>query len=115
MKNLEISWNNTIEGKQYFVSINNENKLEYCFDDVNPLVGNGKTFELLADLKQEKWMWEELEKIFGIDNVRQIYALVFTLREVSSNDIKNRSAKFYAAYQKKLEQVLDKRIFGKAE
>ena len=108
---METSWNKTVDGKQYFISINSNCKLEYSFDNVNPLVAGGWTFELVSDLNQEKWIWEEIAKIFGLETARMAYALVLTLDKSDKKDVESKSFKFYEFYQSNFNQVTEKKMF----
>jgi hypothetical protein len=107
---MDISWNNTIEGKQYFVSVNDHNKLEYSFDNVNPWVGSGCTFEISPNLNDNSWVWEDIKRVFGIEKTQMIYALALTLDIVRVDDLKKRSSVFYEIYNQQLEVVKAKNI-----
>lgn len=107
---MKFSWNTTIEGVQYFVSLNPENKLEYSFDNVNPLVGGGHTTIIDTDISKNKWVWDDIIKVFGLENAENMYALALTLEKFNSPNMKDPA--FYMAYDEQLHKVIADKILG---
>lgn len=108
---MKTAWNNTIEGKQYFVTVNDRHRLEYSFENVNPLVGGGFTRELTADLADPSIPWQELVSVFGNHDARMMFALAAALLHVGSADIENRTAAFYEEYGKRLRDAEELELF----
>jgi hypothetical protein len=107
---MKYSWNTTIEGIQYFVSINNEHRLEYSFDNVNPLVGSGCTTVINTDISKNKWLWDDIIKVFGCKTARDIYALALTVEKLTFFNVKDPA--FYLAYDEQLQKLIADNIFG---
>jgi hypothetical protein len=109
---LKTSWNATVDGRQYFVAVNARHRLEYSFDNVNPLVGGGFTVEVTADLADPSMPWQDIVSVFGTDDARMMLALAAALPHVGPADVENRTAAFYEEYGKRLRDAEEKDVFG---
>jgi hypothetical protein len=107
---MNLSWNTTIDGKQYFVSINKEHRLEYSFDNVNPQVGGGYTAAIDKDMSKNKWVWDDIIKVFGHTTAREMYALALTIEKLNFPD--EIGPAFYTMYDNQLQKVIADMIFG---
>lgn len=99
-------WNNTKEGRQYWVKLKSGSMtLEFISDPVSELAGGGYSFDLPEDLSADTEELKELGKVFTDQDILEMQAFSRTLKKLKRSDIENRTKRFYQIYYEELENM----------
>lgn len=99
-------WNNTKEGRQYWVKLKSRSMiLEFISDPVSELAGGGYSFDLPEDLSADTEELKELGKVFTDQDILEMQAFSRTLKKLKRSDIENRTKRFYQIYYEELENM----------
>ena len=102
---LPTVWNQTLEGRQYFVQLKYDfSGLELTSDPNSELVGGGYTIDLPKELEKDPSTIKDLKMYFGKEKTKEIIAFSKAIQKLELNDLKKKTHKFYEVYASELEQ-----------